>query len=203
IGSDGSLTTDEDTSTTGTLAAADIDSAALTFSLVDTANAHGSVTITDAATGAFSYTPDANFNGTASFTFVANDGTVDSNVSTVSITVNAVNDAPIASDGNLTTVENSPATGALSASDIESTSLTYRLLNTTNAHGTITLTNATTGAFRYTPDNNFSGSASFTFVANDGVADSGADDDRDNTAHRDRRQWKTASEDRLGRAADD
>ncbi len=169
---DGSVTTDEDTATTGLLSAADIDSATPAFRLVDTTNAHGTVTITDPTTGAFSYTPDANFNGSASFSFVANDGTVDSNVSTVTITVNAVNDAPIANDGGLTTLENSSATGTLTASDVENNSLTYRLLNTANSQGTVTLTNAATGAFSYRPNTNFSGTASFTFVANDGLVDS-------------------------------
>ena len=45
------------------------------------------------ADGSFTYTPAANFNGTDSFTYKANDGTADSNVATVTITVTAVNDA--------------------------------------------------------------------------------------------------------------
>src|SRR5207247_600245 len=44
--------------------------------------------------GSFTYTPAANFNGADSFTYKANDGTLDSNLATVTITVNAVNDAP-------------------------------------------------------------------------------------------------------------
>ena len=44
--------------------------------------------------GTFDYLPAANFNGTDSFTYKASDGTDESNVATVSITVNAVNDAP-------------------------------------------------------------------------------------------------------------
>ena len=47
------------------------------------------------ADGSFTYTPTANFNGTDSFTYRANDGTDDSNVATVSINVAAVNDAPV------------------------------------------------------------------------------------------------------------
>jgi len=49
------------------------------------------------ADGSLSYTPDANFHGTDSFTYVVNDGIVDSNVATVTITVNPVNDAPVIS----------------------------------------------------------------------------------------------------------
>jgi VCBS repeat-containing protein len=46
------------------------------------------------SSGSFNYTPNANFNGVDSFTYKANDGSLDSNVATVTITVNAVNDAP-------------------------------------------------------------------------------------------------------------
>ena len=44
--------------------------------------------------GSFSYTPAANFFGTDTFTYKANDGSADSNVATVTITVTSVNDAP-------------------------------------------------------------------------------------------------------------
>jgi len=52
--------------------------------------AHGAVTVD--ANGSFTYTPNANYNGSDSFTFKANDGTADSNIATVSITVSPVND---------------------------------------------------------------------------------------------------------------
>ena len=47
--------------------------------------------------GSFSYTPASNFNGIVQFTYKANDGSLDSNVATVTITVNPVNDAPVVS----------------------------------------------------------------------------------------------------------
>ncbi len=40
------------------------------------------------------YTPDANYNGSDSYTYRANDGVVNSNLATVTINVSAVNDAP-------------------------------------------------------------------------------------------------------------
>jgi VCBS repeat-containing protein len=55
--------------------------------------AHGSLTLN--ANGSFAYTPNLNFYGTDSFTYKANDGSLDSNIAAVSITVNAVNDAPV------------------------------------------------------------------------------------------------------------
>src|SRR5204862_110094 len=71
----------------------DVDGNPLTATVV-TLPAHGTVTLN--ANGSVTYTPAANFNGSDSFTYKANDGTVDSNVATVSITVAAVNDAPVA-----------------------------------------------------------------------------------------------------------
>lgn len=91
--SGGTLTTAEDTPSSGVLMATDIDSPTLTFSIVSPP-AHGTVIITNTATGAYTYTPDADYNGSDSFTFKANDGQVDSNVATISITIVAVNDAP-------------------------------------------------------------------------------------------------------------
>src|SRR5207249_6367674 len=110
----------------------------------------------------------ANYNGPASFTFKANDGSLDSNIATVTITVTAVNDAPVAQDGTLTTAEDTAATGTLVASDVDSATLTYSLVSTAGSHGTVTITNASTGAYTYTPAANYNGPASFTFKASDG-----------------------------------
>ena len=54
------------------------------------------------ADGSYTYTPNPNFNGTDSFTFTANDGTAGSNTATVTMTVAAVNDAPVAQNGSAT-----------------------------------------------------------------------------------------------------
>ena len=51
-------------------------------------------TLTFNSDGSFSYTPNADYNGSDSFTYKANDGIDDSNTATVTITVTAVNDAP-------------------------------------------------------------------------------------------------------------
>ena len=117
---DDSLTTDEDTAKLITLGANDVDGDALTYSIVD-APAHGTLSGTGANR---TYTPAANYNGSDSFTFKANDGTVDSNAATVSITVNAVNDAPtvtLASGGSCSTSTTSVSgTMNLSLADVDS-----------------------------------------------------------------------------------
>ena len=71
----------------------DVDGDPLTAALVS-GPAHGILTLN--GDGSFTYTPNANFNGSDSFTYKANDGKADSNIATVSITVKAVNDAPVA-----------------------------------------------------------------------------------------------------------
>jgi VCBS repeat-containing protein len=48
--------------------------------------------------GSFNYTPIPNYNGTDSFTYHANDGVADSNIATVTITINPINDPPVAND---------------------------------------------------------------------------------------------------------
>src|SRR5206468_12630714 len=61
-----------------------------------TGPSHGTLTLNP--DGSFVYTPDPNYNGTDSFTYKANDGTTNSPVATVTLTVRAVNDAPLARD---------------------------------------------------------------------------------------------------------
>ncbi|HET9678969.1 MAG TPA: Ig-like domain-containing protein, partial [Gammaproteobacteria bacterium] len=87
VASDGTLTLEQDTVGSGTLVATDADGDALTYSIVTNAQ-RGTVTLTNASTGTYDYTPTAGFIGTDRFTFQASDGLSRSNTSTVSITVN-------------------------------------------------------------------------------------------------------------------
>jgi hypothetical protein len=86
VASNGTLSTTVDTAATGTLAATDADDDPLTFSIV-TNGTLGAATVTDTATGAFTYTPNAGVTGTDTFTFKANDGLVNSNTATVTIQI--------------------------------------------------------------------------------------------------------------------
>ena len=171
-----SYTTNEDTAltvpVTGVLGNdTDLDGDALT-SVVVTGVGHGSLTLN--ANGSFTYTPTANYNGPDSFTYKANDGTTDSNVVTVSITVTPANDAPVAVADSYTTAEDTALTvnipGVLgNDTDLDGDALTSVLV-TGVSHGSLTL-NAN-GSFTYTPTANYNGPDSFTYKANDGTADS-------------------------------
>ncbi len=121
------VNTDEDTATVMLLSATDVDNDPLTFALV-AGPTHG--TVSGAAPG-LTYTPHENYFGPDSLTFQANDGTYLSSAATVSITVNAVNDRPVANAGpdqTLTVGPTCEATATLNGSasyDIESDALTY------------------------------------------------------------------------------
>ena len=160
----------EDTTTAGTLSASDANGDPLTFSIVSQASM-GTASITNTSTGAFTYTPNLDESGTDSFTFKANDGTTDSNTATITVTVTAVEDAPVAQDGSLTTNEDIPTVGILVATDVEMRSLTYSIVNN-GSQGNATITDPATGTYIYVPGANTFGTDSITFKANDGVLDS-------------------------------
>ena len=90
-----SVTTARNTAAGITLTASDADSNPLTFAIV-TGPSHGSLSGTAPN---LTYTPAPNYSGPDSFTFKANDGTDDSNIATVSITVTSSNHPPVASHG--------------------------------------------------------------------------------------------------------
>jgi large repetitive protein len=161
---DQAVTTDEDTAASITLGATDVDSDTLSFTIVSQP-ANGRLTISGASV---IYTPALNFSGPDSFTFKANDGTIDSNVATVSIAVTAVNDAPVAASQSVSTDEDVAAAIILAATDVEGSALTFTIVSGP-AHGTLS---GAAPNLTYTPAANFSGSDSFTFTANDGAADS-------------------------------
>ena len=178
VANDDSYATNEDAAINAAASAGvlanDSDADADTLSAVLVSGpAHGTLAFN--ADGSFIYTPEADYSGSDNFTYRANDGQEDSDVATAHITVNPVNDAPVAHDDAYTTDEDTaltvPAAGVLgNDSDIDSASLSSVLVSGP-AHGTLAL-NAD-GSFTYTPETNYNGSDSFTYKANDGQDDSG------------------------------
>src|SRR5207244_2763323 len=145
----------------------DVDGDALTAVLVG-APAHGSVTLN--ANGSFTYTPAANYNGRDSFTYKANDGTIDSAAATISITVTAVNDAPVANAQSVTTAEDTAKAIVLTASDVEGDTLTYSIVSGPS-HGSLS---GTAPNVTYTPAANYNGPDSFTFKASESDVEAAA-----------------------------
>jgi hypothetical protein len=120
--------------------------------------------------GDFDYTPNFGFSGTDTFTYVANDGTADSNVATVTITV--VNQPPVANDDSYSVNSNDTlfvdAPGVLqNDTDPDEGDFLVAFLVSDVTNGTLTL--ATGGNFDYTPNPGFTGTDSFTYYAYDGT----------------------------------
>ena len=130
--------------------------------------------------GSFNYTPNANFFGSDSFTYKANDGFLDSNVATVSITINPINDPPsftiaanpptIAQDAGPQTVLNF-ATSISQGPNETGQTLTFNITPGPTT-GTLTFSaqpviNATTGTLTYTANNGTNGTAQFSVTLSD------------------------------------
>ncbi len=122
--------------------------------------------------GTFTYTPNANFYGTDTFTYKSKDSLGgESNTATVTITVNPVNDAPTGSNQSISTNEDVSYTGTVNGTDVEGNPLTFST-NTNPSHGTV-VTNPD-GSFIYTPEANYYGFDSFKFTVTDSGGLSGA-----------------------------
>jgi VCBS repeat-containing protein len=175
VASSGSLSVSGRNPAAGTLVATDADGNALTCSIV-TAPTKGTLTITNAATGAFTYTANTNTTASDSFTFRAYDGTAYSNTATVAISITANNTAPVASNGALSVSGKQTTTGKLVATDENGDPLTYSIV-ANGGKGTATITSSSTGAYTYTastdiPSTETVTTDTLTFKANVGKTDS-------------------------------
>jgi hypothetical protein len=113
----------EDVPRTITLTGSDLEGDPLTFAVV-TGPTTGSLTGTPPN---LTYVPPVNFNGPTSFSFVANDGMLDSAPATVSIDVTPINDAPVARVGpdQSVFVGDTIVLDGSASSDIDGGPLTY------------------------------------------------------------------------------
>ena len=149
---------------------ADDAKADLTVTLVDDVDVtEGTLTLN--GDGTFDFDPADNFNGDAVFTYTVNDGRIDSAQATVTITVNSINDAPVAVADAFAIDEDTlfDSVGAglnLTANDTdtENDALTVILVDDVT-EGTLTFTG---NDFTYQADPHYHGADSFTYKLSDG-----------------------------------
>ncbi|WP_144053173.1 tandem-95 repeat protein, partial [Xenococcus sp. PCC 7305] len=166
---DDSLTTDEDIPVNIVAIANDIDidgNLNPTSTTVVSPATNG--TVVNNGDGTFTYIPNPNYNGFDSFTYQITDAGGLTDIATVGITVNSVNDFPIANDENVTTDEDVPVNIAAIANDIDvdgnlvPTSATI-IAQATNG----TVVNNGDGTFTYTPNPDYNGLDSFAYQISD------------------------------------
>jgi hypothetical protein len=175
-----SVTVTEDTAATITLAGTDVEGSTLTYTVV----APPSKGVLSGTAPNLTYMPTANATGSDSFTFKVNDGTVDSVSATVTITISAVNDAPVLAEVGVSGTEDTTLVFQLADftskySDIENTALASVTVVTLPAKGVLTLLGdpVTAGQIiaagslsnlSYEPPVNESGLITFSVKASDG-----------------------------------
>jgi len=159
---DSSLSSSEEQALSVKLTASDADGDLLSYTIVSQPN-RGSLSGTAPN---LTYQPQANFSGGDSLTFKASDGQLSSQPATISITIQAVNDAPLAQTQSVSLQEN--ATGQaikLAGSDVEGSALSYSLVSQPS-HGSLT---GAAPQLSYQPNSGYVGADSFSFKVSDGV----------------------------------
>ena len=114
------------------------------------------------------YTPAADFNGTETITYTVSDGALSAN-GTFTITVTAVNDAPVAVANTLTVDEDSSISNTdviANDTDVEDDTLTLTAVST-DGTGTVAV-NSDGLSVDYTPAANFNGTETITYTVSDG-----------------------------------
>ncbi len=139
----------------------DIEDNQLTFAIFEQPE-HGSVTVDG---WVFRYEPDENYYGDDTFSYVANDGIDISDPAIVTLTVSAINDAPIFSDVEPIELDEDTDTDILlSAIDIDGDLLNFSIVNAESEIGATVVANV----LSISPDANYFGTGSIILKVSDG-----------------------------------
>ncbi|EPO0009653.1 tandem-95 repeat protein, partial [Vibrio alginolyticus] len=134
---------------------------------LDTNNGPANGTVSVNPDGSVTYTPNDNYHGTDSFTYIVTSGGV-SESTTVNVDVTPVNDAPVATNDNAVTDEDTPVTIDVlpNDTDIDGDTLSIQSASVPEAQGTVEIVD---GKLVFTPAENFNGDAEITYTITDGA----------------------------------
>ncbi|MDF4588345.1 tandem-95 repeat protein, partial [Vibrio parahaemolyticus] len=133
---------------------------------LDTNNGPANGTVSVNPDGSVTYTPNDNYHGTDSFTYIVTSGGV-SESTTVRVDVTPVNDAPVAKDDTAITDEDTPVTIDVlpNDTDVDGDKLSIQSASVIEAQGKVEIVD---GKLVFTPAENFNGDAEITYTVTDG-----------------------------------
>ncbi|MCG6237774.1 tandem-95 repeat protein [Vibrio diabolicus] len=133
---------------------------------LDTNNGPANGTVSVNSDGSVTYTPNDNYHGTDSFTYIVTSGGV-SESTTVNVDVTPVNDAPVAKDDTAVTDEDTPVTIDVlpNDTDVDGDTLSIQSASVPEAQGKVEIVD---GKLVFTPAENFHGDAEITYTVTDG-----------------------------------
>jgi VCBS repeat-containing protein len=166
IAEDDSKTLDEGGTLKASVSGTDPEAQLLTYTLVKSP-LYGTLTFNN--DGTYTYTHDGSEHFDDSFTFYVNDGTLDSNTATVTLTITPINEAPSAEDDQFIVDEEGTLEESATGHDPEKDRLSYILVSDVQ-NGTLTLYED--GTFTYQHNGSKTTTDRFTFKVNDGKLDS-------------------------------
>ncbi|HBC3586908.1 tandem-95 repeat protein [Vibrio parahaemolyticus] len=133
---------------------------------LDTNNGPANGTVSVNPDGSVTYTPNDNYHGADSFTYIVTSGGV-SESTTVNVDVTPVNDAPVATNDTAITDEDTPVTIDVlpNDTDVDGDKLSIESASVPKEQGTVEVVN---GKLVFTPAENFNGDAEITYTVTDG-----------------------------------
>ena len=123
--------------------------------------------VTDNGDGTVTYTPDSDWNGVDSFTYTITDGLA-TDTATVTVTVAAVNDFPVAVDDSDSISEDGSSTVDVLANDSDVDGDVLFVVSVVQPAGGTVIDNGD-GTVTYTPDADWNGVDSFSYIVSDGA----------------------------------
>ena len=170
LAEDSTLFVDEDSILISHLQANDIDNDPLVFQIIDQGT-KGVITLIDTATGAFTYTPFLDMTGNDLITYKVNDGIVDSNIASLTMTIIPIYDPPVTKHLTFITKENMAIHETLFCDDKDSNVQLFEIVHYPSK-GNVVITDLAAGSFTYTPGIFETGMDSFSYKVDDQIAGS-------------------------------